>query len=76
MRRARNDESGRGLDLSVRAATSQGRYDGDVTPDVFRNALILTGPTGSGKSALAVLEWLKSLRPAARVGTFVVYHLD
>jgi tRNA dimethylallyltransferase len=25
-----------------------------MTPDVFRNALILTGPTGSGKSALAV----------------------
>jgi tRNA dimethylallyltransferase len=25
-----------------------------MTPDVFRNALVLTGPTGSGKSALAV----------------------
>jgi tRNA dimethylallyltransferase len=25
-----------------------------MTPDAFRNALILTGPTGSGKSALAV----------------------
>jgi tRNA dimethylallyltransferase len=25
-----------------------------VTPDIFRNALVLTGPTGSGKSALAV----------------------
>src|SRR5436190_23049818 len=25
-----------------------------MTPDLFRNALILTGPTGSGKSALAV----------------------
>jgi len=25
-----------------------------MTPDTFRNALILTGPTGSGKSALAV----------------------
>jgi tRNA dimethylallyltransferase len=29
-------------------------YDEDVTPDVFRSALILTGPTASGKSALAV----------------------
>jgi tRNA dimethylallyltransferase len=25
-----------------------------MTPDVFRNVLVLTGPTGSGKSALAV----------------------
>src|SRR5262249_55379318 len=25
-----------------------------MTPDVFRNALILTGPTGSGKSRLAL----------------------
>ncbi|HKI33313.1 MAG TPA: tRNA (adenosine(37)-N6)-dimethylallyltransferase MiaA [Gemmataceae bacterium] len=25
-----------------------------MTPDTFRNALVLTGPTGSGKSALAV----------------------
>ena len=25
-----------------------------MTPDTFRNALVLTGPTGSGKSALAL----------------------
>jgi tRNA dimethylallyltransferase len=27
-----------------------------MSPDIFRNSLILTGPTGSGKSALAI-EW-------------------
>ncbi len=36
-----------------------------MTPDLFRNALILTGPTGSGKSALA-------LEAAERLGAEVV----
>ncbi len=36
-----------------------------MTPDVFRNVLILTGPTGSGKSALAV-------EAAGRLGAEIV----
>ena len=36
-----------------------------MTPDTFQNALILTGPTGSGKTALA-------LELAGRLGAEII----
>src|SRR5262249_5229929 len=40
--------------LALRSISRTGCYDRHMTPDTFRHCLILTGPTGSGKSRLAL----------------------